>query len=330
MKRSLVFFVAAAMLAMVAAVPVAVAQEATPTSGLEGLGLPELDVTVTLEGYEGIPDQIEAGRYLVTVTAPEEMEFGGGVAFVRPPEGTTTDAFLASIMGGPDETGVGEAAGTPIDDAASAAGTPAAEGEEGSGMPDALFQATYAGGVYADPGTSAQVVLDLGPGEWIAWADDPEAGIEPFVFQVTGEMPADLPEPEAGATIIMAEYLIEVSEGALAAGPQVVRIDNVGAQPHYIAWFLGPDGMTEEQIQIVLDEEMQAEMSGTPVAYSDLNPEEDLMPILFTATQSTGTSIWLTVDLPPGTHGLTCFFPDLGDGLPHAYHGMFMVVEVAE
>jgi hypothetical protein len=42
-----------------------------------------------------------------------------------------------------------------------------------------------------------------------------------------------------------------------------------------------------------------------------------------------GTSIWVPVNLEPGTYVLVCFFPDIADGLPHAYHGMYSVVEVA-
>ena len=73
---------------------------------------------------------------------------------------------------------------------------------------------------------------------------------------------------------------------------------------------------------------MQAEMTGTPVAYSGLNPDEDLIPIVFTGTQSMNTSTWIEVDLTPGSYGLACFFPDLSDGMPHANHGMYNVVKV--
>jgi hypothetical protein len=174
------------------------------------------------------------------------------------------------------------------------------------------------------------VVLDLTPGEWIAWTDDFSAPQAPVIFEVTGEMPAELPEPEAAATITMGEYVIEVTEGELTGGSQVVRIDNIGAQPHFIGWFQLPPGSTEEQIQTILDEEQQAMMTGTPAVYSDLDPEADLMPVTFTATQSPSTSIWITVDLQAGTHGMACFFPDIEDGLEHAYHGMYTVIEVGE
>lgn len=296
----------------------------TPTaaSGLEEAGLPTLDITVTATGYEGIPDELAAGRYLVNLSLSEDVaESGGGIAFIQAPEGMTTDALLAdfeAFFGGDDADGTD--GGTPI------AETDASP--EASSPPTSIFNAKYAGGIYAFGG-STQVVVDLTPGEWIAWAEDTEAPQEPVIFMATGEMPADLPEPPSAATVTMAEYVIKVTEGTLSAGPQVIRLDNVGAQPHFLGWFLGPEGMTEAQIQTVLDEEMQAEMSGTEVVYSDLNPEEDLFPVVFTATQSSMTSIWMVVDVPTGANGLACFFPDLSDGIPHAYHGMFSVVDVS-
>jgi hypothetical protein len=62
------------------------AQDATPASGLGDAGLPQLDVTMTATGYEGIPDQVEAGRYIVSLTIEEDAgEFGGGVSFVQAP-----------------------------------------------------------------------------------------------------------------------------------------------------------------------------------------------------------------------------------------------------
>ncbi len=88
--------------------------------------------------------------------------------------------------------------------------------------------------------------------------------------------------------------------------------------------------MTEEQIGVTLEEVMQAEMTGTPPAYSDLDPNVDISQEgFFTGTQSIGTSQWLEADLEPGTYVLICFFSDLGDGMLHAYHGMYTVVEVA-
>lgn len=329
MRRLLTF--AALLMALSLFAPTVTAQDATPgaASPFADLGLSTLDITVTATGYEGIPDSIEAGRYLVTISAAEDTgQDGGGVAFIQP-SGMSADEFLGLLAGPPDETGVGAVASTPPSDAQA---TPA-EGDAGmGGPPAAVFESLYAGGTYAAPGQSAEIVLDLPPGEWIAWGDDPSAPQEPLVFEVTGEMPADLVEPESMATITMGEYVIEVTEGALVAGPQVLKIENIGAQPHFVFGVQGPDDMTTEQIGIALDEEMAAEGTGTPPAYSGLNPDEDLSfdTGFFSATQSTGTSVWLPVNLEAGMYAMACFFPDLADGMPHAYKGMYTAVEVGE
>jgi len=110
----------------------------------------------------------------------------------------------------------------------------------------------------------------------------------------------------------------------------VVPIDNVGAQPHFLDFEKGPDGVTEEQIAVVLDDVNQSMMSGGEPEWTDLNPEEDLEIILFTGSQSTSTSIWAPIELESGTHVLFCFFPDISDGMPHTDHGMYTVIEVGE
>lgn len=290
---------------------VVAAQDATPdaASPFAGLGLPTLDIAATPDGLEGFPEQLDAGRYHVRFTVGEDVEGGSGFETIQP-TGMTAAEFLAAAAG-PEDGGA-----TP--DTAMAASPAAA-------APDPFQTATWAGGASAGPGQTAEVVFDLTPGEWIAV---PQGG-EPVVFEATGEMPADLPEPESAATLTMGEYIIEVTEGELTTGSYVVRIDNIGAQPHFIGWVQAPDGLTAEQVETVLAEEADAQMTGTPAAYSGVNPEEDFTDVTFTGNQSTGTSQWVYVqDIQAGTHLLICFFPDAGDGRPHAYHGMYTIVEI--
>ena len=326
MHRTITSTVGALLLLMVGAIPAEALQEATPASGLADLGLPELTVTITATGYEGIPTSLEAGRYLVSVTVAEDAEFGS-IEFAQP-EGVSPEEFLATLAGQLEEEGAADAVGTPPVLAPDA--TPAEGGDGMGGPPQFVYESTFPGGTSAMAGQSVQVVLDLTPGEWVASGGNPEAPQEPVIFEVTGEMPADLPEPESDATVTMGEYVVEVTEGELAAGPQVVKIENMGAQPHFLVWLKGPDDMTKDQARVVLEEETQAQMTGTPPAYSDLNPEEDLQFTFFSATQSAGTAMWLPFDLEPGAYLIACFFPDIADGIPHAYKGMYTVVEVAE
>lgn len=302
--------------------PALAAQEATPGDDLATLGFPPLEVHVTATGFEGIPATLPAGRYHLHVTIADELleQGGGGVSFIQPAGMTgeefldAINAFVAGMMG------EGEAA--------------PADGEEASpeavgGIPSFYFESTFPGGAYSMDGTPGEAIIDLGPGSWVAWADDPTAAQTPVVFEVTGEMPADLTDPPSSAVVTMGEYVIEVTEGELVAGPQLVRVDNIGAQPHFVEFLKGPDDMTIEQVEVVLHEEMEREMTGTPVAYSGLNPETDFEFLGLTGTQSHGTSQWVPLDLPAGTYLVICFFPDMGDSAPHAYHGMYNVITVA-
>jgi hypothetical protein len=330
MRRMIVAIMALALILPFGIVSIAAAQEATPTAvGFDDLGLPTLDIQVTGEGYEGIPESVEAGRYLVTVNVSDDLaDFGGGgVGFIQP-DGMSADEFVGMLTsmseGGAEDAGASpDAMASPaameMDDAAS----PVAGGQEE--IPPFFFSSRFAGGVYAPPGGSAQVVLDLTPGEWVAWGDDPAAPWPPVAFEATGEMPADLPEPAAGAVLTMGEYFIDVTEGELTAGPQIIRVDNIGAQPHFVVAGRTEVEITEADIEAVL----ASDMTGTPAAV-DFDPDEDFDDVFYTGTQSMGTSQWIVADLTAGTHILLCFFPDIAEGLPHANLGMYTIVEVTE
>jgi hypothetical protein len=331
MRRCLLSLFAVVCLLTLGAASV-LAQEASPAATPAGgspfadLGLPELDITVSHDGYAGIPDTLDAGRYLVTVTATQDTaDFGGGgVAFVQPAgmSGQEFIDFLGQLQGPPDESGVGVAAATPIE--GGIASPAAGSGEQGA--PDFYYQSKLAGGSYSGPGQTTEVVLDLTPGEWVAWGDDPEAPYQPVAFTVTGEMPTNLTEPQADVTITLGEYVINVTEGELTAGSHIIRVDNVGAQPHFVFGAHAPEGITNADIEAIL----QADMSGTPAA-TEYNPETDFQDIFGTGTQSMGTSQWIYVpDIPAGPLVMLCFFPDQADGLPHALHGMYTIVEVGQ
>jgi hypothetical protein len=308
MRRIFTSLFGAAVLLVVGMVPAAAFQQATPASGLTGLGLPELDVTVTATSFEGVPSSLAAGRYLVSMTVAGDVQDGAALGFVQP-VGMTPEEFLGSLgLASP----VAGAEGTPVG------------GEEGGPPPPELYQSKFAGGISAGPGQTAQVILDLTPGSWIAWGDDPSAPQQPVIFDATGEMPATMSEPQSSATLTLGEYVINVSEGALTTGSQVLKLENIGAQPHFVIMAKGPENMTKEDIGAILE----AEMTGTPAAVS-FNPDTDLEDVLATDTQSRGTTTWVSVDLQPGTYLMICFFPDISDGLPHAFHGMYNVVKVA-
>jgi hypothetical protein len=306
------------LLAAAAAGSAAAAQGTPQASGLAELGLPEMAVTVTDTAIEGIPGELPAGRYLLTVTS--DVDAGGAVELARPEHGAT-DAFIAAypmLHASHAHDAATEPAGGHDDHGEMAMTPTAAHGDshDAAGMDlSVIYSATFAGGATAWPDRPAQVVLDLPPGEWVATGGS--GGTQaPVIFTVTGEMPADLPEPRAGATITMGEYVIKVTDGALVPGRQVIRVDNIGVQPHLVT-----AGVTQAAVNT--DEIVALEQPGAAGAAS-----LGLTPGFATTSQSRGASMWVVADLTSGSWVLLCHFPDLGDGRAHSAHGMVDVITI--
>jgi hypothetical protein len=285
--------------------PFAGAQDATPAAGNDRLladtmGLPELAIAATADGYDGVPAETAAGRYVVTLTADAGAEVSAGVEFLMLPEDVPFDDFLTALT------------------------------ESMEGPPEWYYQTYLAGGLSADPASTSQGIFDLRPGTYAVWSGgDPEAAQSPVELVATGEAatPAGAAEPVADATLTMFEYGFEL-DGQLAPGPQLLAVTNVGAQPHF-AVLVQPDvPVTREQVGMVLE----AEMAGTPTADAAAaagvsNPDEWRFAE-YAGTISMGATEWIAVNLAPGTYVLVCFVPEIGTGVPHAYQGMYDVISV--
>jgi hypothetical protein len=160
------------------------AHDATPAADatfFDTLGLPELEITATDDGFAGIPAETEAGRYLATFanegTAPAANEEGGSssVGFVRLPNGRP----LADLM--PDS-----------------AASPTAEGEVDPAVFAWLYETDVAGGAAAEPGATGQAIVDLRPGEYVVHAGPGNLVFKPRrkrrTFQNAGDGPCRLLE----------------------------------------------------------------------------------------------------------------------------------------
>ena len=269
-----------------AATPVA----ATVPAGWADLGLPELSLTVSAVGVEGVPESIEAGRYLLTLHGQPFSETSpGGVLMLQLPEGLTLDEAMA---------------------------TPEPE----NAPPDFYYDAIIPGGAAIGESGTSVTVIDLPPGEWIVAGA--QLSTEPVIMTATGELPADLPEPESNATFTLDEMSIEITDGELVAGENLIRIVNNGDQPHFIDFAKVPDGTTRENIEATL----QAEMTGTPGPGAVDFAEIEF--ITASADQSSNTSMWMSLTLDAGTYAGLCFFPDRETGMPHAFMGMYNVFTV--
>jgi len=292
------------------------AQESQPTSATfaDTMGLPGLRVQVTDTAYEGLPAETAAGRYLLTMEV--SVAEGAGLNFLRLPDEMSFDDFMAVLAGPP--AGSPEAMeGTP----GAEAGPPEGEG----GVPEWYFQAEMAGGTAGFGGT-AQAIVDLTPGQWIAWAGFPDAPQPPVGLTITGEAgatPAGA-EPAADVTVNMFEYDFSV-EGSLTPGSHVFAVRTVGAQPHEMFMLRAPGPVTEEQIAQVLEMEMQG---GTPAPDADVPNPDEFIPVASMTPLSMGKTGWIPVTLEAGTYIILCFVPDIESGMPHAYHGMYEVITV--
>ena len=320
-----------ALLALIGgAVAPAVAQDATPVASAtfaDTMGLLELAVTVTDTAIEGLPAETPAGRYLVTVTSAGTEP--GAVGFIQLPEGKTV-ADLAvpaeAAPPGPDATPGPGMAETPMA-GMETEGTPAAEG----GNPFAWVYETYiAGGAGAPPGGTAQVIVDLKPGNYAAWAEDPEAPQAPVALTVTGDMPTDLPEPSADVTVTATGtnegYDLEYA-GEFAPGPQTVQFVNDSDQPHFLIFIRSPGPITMEQVQTLLT--FDPTTGATPPPGMP-NPEE-FQDAAFAGTISEDATEWLATNLEPGYYIVACFIPDAENPeVPHAAQGLIDVITVGD
>jgi hypothetical protein len=262
---------------------------------------------------------VVAGRYLLTLEI--EATEGGGLGFMQLPEGMGLEEFNALLAGPP--AGSPEAAmGTPVAEV----GPP--EDGGGEGPPEWYYQTRMAGGTGAFPaGQTAQIVVELTPGEWIAWADDPAAPQAPVALTVTdgaGATPAAGAEPAADATVTMYEYDFTV-EGELAPGPQVIAVTNVGAQPHHMFMARTPGAGHRGADRADPGARDAGRHAGPGPGLP--NPDE-FLPVAYVSTLSNGVTAWIPVNLEQGTYVMVCFVPDIETGMPHAFEGMYQVVEV--
>jgi len=188
-------------------------------------------------------------------------------------------------------------------------------------LPLEVYQLHFAGGTYAPAGQTAQAVLDLVPGEYVVWGDDPSAPQKPTTMTVTGDFPQDVKDPTADITATLIDFAIML-EGSLTAGKHVIKVQHHGAQPHFLDIEKGPDDMTKDMVMA----SFSGEVNGTPAAGGIA--ESDMQPVFFSPTQSIGTVTWQEIELTAGTFLAACFFPTAGTGMPHAMNGMLEVFKV--
>lgn len=262
-------------------------------ANLQPTGFPEIALTVEEAGVTGMPESIEAGRYLVKVTGPElDPEMGpSGAIFIQLPEGVTAEDAYEQTM------------------------------EATEGYPEFYMDTHFGGGVAIVYGTEAWTIIDFQPGAW--HVTTPNGSTLAVPFKVTGEYPADVAEPEADVVLDMFEMDFRVESGEFVAGDNIVTIKNSGAQIHFTDVMSVPDGTTEEQVNALFE----SFMTGTP----DPNAQDEtaIMPVMLVPEQSGGVQVTQLIKLEAGTYLFTCWAADPETGAPHAMLGMHELITVA-
>lgn len=192
------------------------AQEATPTSGLVRLEIPEIVVSIDDVGFT-LPGHATAGRTLMTVRNA----------------GTTEVHFFATRI--PDE----------VSDA-QIAEEMASESEADPPWFDMTTLPFLGNPDWPAVGGQAQGVVDILAGRWIFI--DPIGGRNVAILSVSEGTPTPAAEPVADVAITMQEMSFTGLDSTLTAGPQVWQITNNGALEHEIAIISVPDGTTSKDV----------------------------------------------------------------------------------
>jgi hypothetical protein len=290
-RAALKFMAGAAALAAGASRARPAGAQATP-SPLAGLGLPELTITLSEQGYQA-PASAPAGWNLVTFRNQlTQQDDGPDIMLI--PQGESIQSVFNLVA------------------------TPTASPT----LPAWLFQTTFVGGPYAPASGGGQAIVHLTPGDWMVWSSGEAIPPAPLSVAAASGTPAPEPNVTPNVTVTLTEYAFNGLEAGLQPGAQLWKVTNGGKQPHFMILGKAPNGATSEQLVASLN----AEMTGTPAANG-----LDLTQIPTTGgctTLSAGQSLYLPLDLAAGAYAAVCFFPDEQTFVPHAMLGMATIFTV--
>lgn len=302
------------------------AQDATPSTG--GTIFPELTLTLTDAGVEGLPAETAAGWTSVTFTnnvtpTGDPFEDTWGIDFIMLPEGMTIDDVAAALAAPPEGEGEGESMeGMDMASPESMEGMDMGSPEAAAEDPFAFLYETYLpGGPGALNGETGQATIFLEPGTYAVGAFGLGTPVE---LTVTGTA-----DPAAPGAVAADATITETGTsgsfdftGTLPEGEGVIEIYNDSDQPHFVEAIYSPTPITEDDVMGLL----MMEEGATPAPGG---PDFSQISVAFiTGTQSAETTQYITADLQPGYYVLLCFVPDPQQGgIPHAFAGMIEVIE---
>jgi plastocyanin len=166
----------------------------------------------------------------------------------------------------------------------------------------------------AIPGTSSTAVMSLEPGQYVVACIIPSPKGVPHVnlgmvkaLTVKGPATAKISEPKASVTITAHDFNFSPDK-PIKAGPQTIRFNNAGTQPHEVLVVQLPPGKT-----------MQDFAAGFAPGATGPPPGK---PIGGLTGVYKGGHEYFTANFTPGHYGLICFFEDAAKKAPHFALGM--------
>jgi hypothetical protein len=164
------------------------------------------------------------------------------------------------------------------------------------------------------PGESATAVVNLEPGDYVLTCFIPDLKGIPHVAQgmvrplkVTATPGPGASEPKASVTIIATDFTYS-SSAPISAGPQTIRFNNAGTQPHEIVVVQLPPDKTIKDFAAAFDPAHPGPPPGKPIGgMSGIDQ---------------GGHGFFTAKFEPGRYGWICFFMDGAKQAPHFALGM--------
>jgi hypothetical protein len=243
------------------------------------LGLPELTVTLTEEGFTANPTTLSAGWTLVTFDNTLESGADGPNIMLVPPDLTET-SLLDLLL------------------------TPTTESPR-----TWVATSVFAGGPYCEAGTSAQTVIKLSEGDWALWSGF--GTYQGAIVSVTGDAaPVAPPEVSAALTASVEESALVGLPPALQPGPGIWAMTNTASDPHLVIAYRLPNGTTVDTFA----DSIARQHGGTPTAETvDL----DEAPVVGVCTfLSSDQTVFVSLDLAAGTYGVVTYAPSGETGEP--------------
>jgi hypothetical protein len=132
-----------------------------------------------------------------------------------------------------------------------------------------------------------------------------------LVVRANGATAASRTAPESGVVIRLVEYRFSIS-APLTAGRHMIRVENMGAEPHEVGLVKLAPGKTRQDREAWLKN-----LEGPPPASS----------VGGVSSLAANTEAYFEADLAPGDYVFFCLVT-APDGRPHTAHGMIQHIRI--